>query len=215
MIRKLFATTILCLGLIALTGINKAWAFGGWPSPTNWGWSPGSVVCFSDWKGIGNPEQYDEDIECVINTIDVQVTCANNGDNTGGLGNPFTYAADDLSLVDSLDIGDLIGKGKASSEVTFEEQFLFDSLFCTHFEGLVCTAYVFPDGICQNSNWYVVTPDNGGTFNVLGGSVTINARVDGVIKTTLEGHCVYNPDYDPEDLTTMYDCFTDSVVKLK
>ena len=184
MFKKLFLTSVLCIGLMMVLGIKDADAF----RLAGFSFNPGgSVYCNSDWKGIGNLEKEDiyAEVECVIEPQSVQVLCMNPGGNIGGLGNPFTTSAV-IDLFDVIDEGQLTGKGKASSTIYFSDQYIWENLFPGEYE--------FPPETCdQNQNWGVVSIDGGGIVIIVETYVTLNGYSDGgVLEDSETFFCTLN-----------------------
>jgi hypothetical protein len=165
MYKKLFITSVLCIGLMMVLGIKDADAFRLAGISFNPG---GSVYCNSEWRGVGNLDGEDSyaEVECQIQPTLVTVLCSNNGGNIGGLGTPFVTSSV-IAINEILNENSLSGKGRTFSSIYFSDELLFNSLFP---EG-----YIFPEDTCdQNQNWGVATPDEGGIVIIEETWVTLN-----------------------------------------
>jgi hypothetical protein len=196
MFKKLFVTAVLCIGMLAMSGTQEAKA---WPRVGGWGLSFGSVTCDSFWKAIGNTDVNYARVECELLVEEVQLQCVNNGGGTGGLGTPFTFYGLIIGS-ELLTDQNLIGKGKAWSEITFTDQDLYDALFGGGYE--------FPQDVCQNPNWSVIPPESGGTIIITKTSVILsgyatNNRGEVILTDQVEGYCTLNM-ADPNDM--FYEC---------
>lgn len=195
MFKKLFVTAVLCVGMLAMSGTQEAKA---WPRISGWGLGLGSIICTSDWQGIGNTYVNPATAECTVYFDEVQVPCINNGGGTGGLGNPFYISAS--VTADDLLFTPIDGKGKAAGvKITFEAGDIYTAIFG---DGPI------PEEVCdQNDNW-TVDPD--------GEIVVTEARVqiigideNGINKVELWGQCTLNVD------AGLYDCTTTSNERIK
>jgi len=197
MYKKFFVASILCMGLLAFAGIKEAKA---WPTTTGWGWNPGSIECYSDWKGIGNPEINPTSAVCNGFINKVLINCITNGGGTGGVGLPFDVEGVDVSgedfvLPDSDDGID--GRGLGSASIYFSDSDLIDSL---------AAAGITPEDVCQNKNWDI---DPNGGVTVLNAFVQIIGFDDDVAVSELWGECTLNTE------AGVYDCTTYSNNKIK
>lgn len=160
MLKKLFVA-VLCVGLMAILGAQEAKALrlAGWP------WVKyNTITCGSLWKGIGNTDLNESYVMCNLLVKEVVLQCQNNGGGTGGDGNPFS--ANDIASEYSFLNGDLKGKGKTTSEITFEDDDIAQQLFGV-FDNDEFDYYEFPEEICdQNPNWSVLSPEDGGEVMV-------------------------------------------------
>ena len=197
MLRNLVTASIICLGLFTLTGTQEAKA---WPTTVGWGWTPGSIKCYSDWKGIGNTEINPTTAICNGYIMRVLVNCINNGGGTGGVGIPFEVDVDvsgDSMVLPDPD-GGVDGRGQGSAEVYFEDSEIYDALLA---------AGIDAEDVCQNHNWYI---DPTGGVTVLNALVQIlGVDENGVVMSELWGECTLNTE------AGVYDCTTISNVKVK
>lgn len=198
MSKKSIVIAMFCMGLMTLLVTEEAKA---WPRIGGWGLDFGSVTCESFWKAVGNTDVNYASVECELLVEEVQLQCVNNGGGTGGLGNPFQFSGAIFGS-ELLTEESLVAKGKAWSEITFTDQKLFDELFG---EG-----YEFPEDVCQNSNWSVVPPDDGGTIiitrtGVILSGYAINNKGEEFLSDQVEGMCVLNMG-DPDSDNWVYDC---------
>jgi len=188
MCKRFVVTVVLCVGLTAMMGVNDAKA---WPRITGWGMSSGSVHCDAFLQGIGNPDVNPLYVDCGLSNITMAVQCMNNGGGTGGEGNPFTFeGATSTSYPITWD--SFTSKGKATADVEFTDNDLY----------LLIEAYLaaHPETeICQNPNWSIISPDEGGTVTVLSTDVCITIEDEDGSYYFVEGNCVLNAD-DPDDL---------------
>jgi len=146
MYRRLFVTAVLCVGLMAMMGVNDAKA---WPRIAGWGGNLGSFNCFTDVRGLGNPDINDYQVTCELSQIQLLVPCMNGGGGTGGLGTPFNPDST-LSSDYQLTFVDFTSRGKATSNNYFSDCMFYD----------FALAYEEDNGpICQNSNWSLVVPE--------------------------------------------------------
>ena len=193
MSKKILLISVLLISLTAMSVIEvNAYP----PTLGGWGLFPKCVLCSSLWKGVANTDIKPTYVECRLELILVQVRCMNNGGQDGGLGNPF-YWDSDVAGYQTLTTKDLVGKGKAESEIQFTDQVLFESLFCQ--ENAVCPPYTFPDGICINPNWLPMLPSDGGEVVVRETDVQIRGFVDDGLGGYLEvvhvvGNCELSSD---------------------
>jgi len=128
---------------LSVTGVQA------WPTPglVGWGVGWGSIDVDSLWKKVGNLEKEPVDIKANILITEVLWKCCNHGGQCGGLGNPF-----DLSVLtetfDTLDVSDLVGKGKAAATNTVSDEDIRDAVLPVLYD-------VLGDDVCQNPNWSV------------------------------------------------------------
>lgn len=163
MFKKLFTVTVLCMGLMAMAGIQEAKA---WPrvvgTPTL---SKKCLIIDTIWAGVG--DEYIIEYEFIIDEI--QAACINPADQDGGVSEPVPYSLSDpisAEYEDLLGLANLIEKGKAELKTELSNLVIYDALFCTEFDvdelneegNPLCIEYVFPSGICVNDNWSIV-PD--------------------------------------------------------
>jgi hypothetical protein len=210
MLKKLFVG-VLCIGVLAMFGAQEAKA---WPRIAGWGLSGGSVFCESFWKAIGNSDVNYAYVECELNIEEVQTQCVNNGGGTGGLGNPFEVYGEIIG--DQLITPkDLVGNGKAFSEIYFSDKDIYDALFCDTYVSDVCTNYVFPSDICQNPNWSVVSPDSDGTIVVTRTGVILSGyaysrkdidKENPILTDQVELMCTITDEIDEETGNRLYYC---------
>ena len=144
MLKKVFMTVVLCIGLVAVWGLQEAKA---WPRPANWGLKPGSVVCEALWKGAGNTTKDDStlDVTCNLSWIKLEGSCQNFGGGTGGEGNPFSKIIEGTSNTITLDGSNIDGKGQADSKNYFSDCDFYDLI-------------KERDDLCVNPNWSVIPP---------------------------------------------------------
>ena len=187
MCKRLFVTVVLCVSLMAILGTEEAKA---WPRITGWGMSSGSVHCDAFLQGIGNPDVNPIWVDCGLSNISMAVSCMNNGGGTGGEGNPFIVKRATVTS-DPITWASFTSKGKATADVPFTDFDLYELIQ----EYLAANPET---EVCQNPNWSIISPAEGGTFTVFSTDVCITIEDEDGSYYFVEGNCVLNAN-DPDD----------------
>jgi hypothetical protein len=105
--------------------------------------SPIDLNCKANGAGAGNITKDPAAEVCELQILTVRATCANNGDQTGGLGKPFAV---NVNLSSTNPLG--------QDEVTTNGRWLVVNIF-DHNQILALVSGFIPPDACQNPNWSV------------------------------------------------------------
>ena len=105
--------------------------------------SPIDLNCKANGAGAGNITKDPAAEVCELQILTVRATCANNGDNTGGLGKPFAV---NINLSGTNPLG--------QDEVTTNGKWLVVNII-DHNQILAAVSGFIPPDACQNPNWVV------------------------------------------------------------